>query len=1236
MEQAKINFEETGMMPNELVQIRAHKDRIQQASPDTQRLKDEFNSANDNAVEAKQQLSEIVQDFIDGDKGVVNKFKVGEVGDGISLRHHAKITQTYTQEVLKIYKDHPERIPVAHDSIGGKVTVRVVQKIISPSMEIDAQSTPYVYELMYKAINNQLQDVNSLYTAFQDIRNLQSYNELLFEKIRSVIVSVAEETGVSRSEIEDRLNRIAPKRKLNEREEYEQDIKTKVTAEERGEFRILGEKIRNALAEDVRVGNRLTAEQRMQIMYFQSGHVDNPGLLQQAFQLLNIPPQEWHRYGELFQKSFPQENWQNIKGMMTNKELQDKLAEASMDFSKDGLERLGILKFDRTTGKYDLDLQGYKKVINQHYFGVLQTLHANPSKMWNEIFDPYQHGYYFQGVKGLVSTLCNQLETLEFNDRGGSLPRVKLESYLKDVKGRYQASMLSYAELFHNLPLYARDPSSFEKWGQFLGYLFPSELAEVFDPQDPIMEVARREIAMHLRRRVALNGNKIPTDLFAGKYDERTNQYGQSDRDKMKITIRERMKSVTGVEPKEWELERAVTYGLGIGIANLMDPEVICTADANVDFNFKGIYPLASALSAKQNWGVGRGWPASGLFPDLMAMEIELFPQHGLWKRIFKKKSWVPKTFHKFVETQQRKYQSDLMEITLGKGSKYQELVGMINIATSINSRHGWRVSPIKDALKGFMKGNTYGFVQDIDRASEIVTQNGRGWGNREWGRYMDLAMRLYGGSAMWWMVGDRVSGELKRYLAQQLGSYDKMEEEFEEYELKEKSRSKKFDVNIGGRNEKKSFAEIRQMRIYQIRGQTFEKYYRRNPGDFLMLLSQTCPQLLDLDVNYFQSEHDLKHFLEHDATQEKHEKDVGKALAVRETLEKRWGSEQFATMGRVRTWLLSMVAQYQNETGPGRRFADKKAVIDYFVRESGTAFEKAVNDHTEDAGLAEGKPKRGRDYVRPDDFSDPTIRESVFGANGFSTLLRQQDFGGFDENGAFRVGEAGFFYRMGEIWTMKQTDINPFAADLNHFRIYENMGLVGEDVPKRYLGDAEAVNKMIQKVAKLDELLLSAAKSGDMKEIFELHHMVFSTLKGIIGKEYAQRANYILAQVVSQFFLEHSSLRGALQPAILRPLASFLLLGQNSSLSKIVTENLHALSWDSNGVRDYFKKLFELDVIPKEGLWSMDQLGEVFDADTKAFMIGEAVPNFIYFMILFLLWSYIKKAFEESEGKKK
>jgi len=313
--------------------------------------------------------------------------------------------------------------------------------------------------------------------------------------------------------------------------------------------------------------------------------------------------------------------------------------------------------------------------------------------------------------------------------------------------------------------------------------------------------------------------------------------------------------------------------------------------------------------------------------------------------------------------------------------------------------------------------------------------------------------------------------------------------------------------------------------------------------------------------------------------------------------------------------------------------FKGKGAIIDILVNQSNVALQKAV--------------KKGEVFVSKDDFTNEVIKEFIFGSKDKKGLIElttdlsldrlddfYQNFGDFDN-----FGKDNFFYRMANAWFIKEFDINPFSADVNHYAVFKHIGKGGEDVFTRFHGDTLMIfQKCIKELATLNDLLFEVANTGNMEKIYALHKSIYDALSGAMGQEYAQRANYILAQIVSKFFLEHSLARDPkLNLVFPLSLITRLSLGKNISLSKIATNNFHAYTMDTNAVRTYFMKLaHELNVIPADGAWSKEHIERVFDATKEQFFVGDFAPKFLWFFVLFLLLTYIKKAFEESQGKKK
>ncbi|PJE60750.1 hypothetical protein COU86_02530 [Candidatus Roizmanbacteria bacterium CG10_big_fil_rev_8_21_14_0_10_36_26] len=1054
----------------------------------------------------------------------------------------------------------------------------------------------------------------------QAFKRLSDSNSLAAEIIYKAVKQTAGNLGIPEADVDNKLKVEA----AADLEHAERETNSFSIAEDE-QFDLLNKKFDTALKKNFELlpsdPSALTSNERYRLRNCYLGGKEDLSQLQDGLRKIGLSESEVKEFWNLQRRKFRPADPRSIKGFLTNDRLIGLLDNACEIFKMDQFRKEGgkyqIIHI-KADGSIYFDKRKFKKLITEYHFKALEKIFSNNTQLYQQAMSTLQmqYQYYFMGVQGLVEDVCDKMTTNIF--MSNSDDDKEMREFLSDVSGRYQASLLNFAEVFHDLPLHARDAANFEKWSQFLGYIFPSEFAESFDPDDPIVSTARRTISMYLRQRVATNNNRIPSDLFSGEYIEEGVRYSIKDKATMTNILKKRMEKVRRQEGrieevKDWEVERAMVYGLGIGICSLMDPEVIISADPNWESDFRGIYPLAPVLSAKHNWGLGRGYPVATYVPELMKMDVTLFPeQRGFFRRAFFKKEWVPKKLHDWVAGKSKDLREKILTEFLDRRGQYQELLNMVNIGASLNSRHGWRTTLIKEILKEVIQTEDW----MGDRRIEFEDFNKEAifkWGNKEWDAFFDLGQRLYGTAAIWWLAPDRVKGELKRYLAGQLRKKTLKDAEFSEYETGEKAHEKRFEFLVKDKNgqfkkQKLTFAELREMRKDQLRGEGFYKYFRRNPGEFVLLLSQLAPEIFDL----------------------KNEIDGNK-------LRQRWGTVGVENLTKVRAWLkdvlLPKFVNVDTQVGPGKTHKDMKAAVKYaierLVEESGTAYELLTID-TDD------KKRIKRLEVEAGDIKDEKIRAALFGQGGLMNILAADDFGGFDDAGKFSLGDQGFFYRIGQAWTLKQNEINPFATDMNHYAFYKIIGSVGEDVMKRWLTDANIVKEIIGGVGHLDELLLEAARTRDLSKIMELHKKMYDPLKAIMGKEYAQRANYIMASIVAQFFYEHSFTRKSFLQFPFTNLMK-LVLRKNVALSKIITENINAMSMDENALRDYFMKLsYGMNILPEKGLWSLEQLENAFDAKTDTFIFGNVAPNIFVVAALFILFTNLKKALEEAEGKKK
>ena len=1065
--------------------------------------------------------------------------------------------------------------------------------------------------------------------AVEAFKKLTDFDSIAAEIIKTSIKKAAEEgkiSGLTVDEVEKKL-------KIEKTDEFKKTGQY-ITVEEEDEWFSLFDKLSGIINKGI---DQLSEEERRAIFHFQWGGdsgktPEERQAFERAISKLNIGRDEVDRYIFLRKKftNLPLEVIKSYSGTYRNI-----LERAERDFNVENLIKIFIDRNGKINPSNTETRKKFKELITKYYFKVLQEIHSNKSMEFNQIMRENQsYSYFFSGLSQIIYQGCEELER--------SLPEKVFEDedkkrdfilFLTDVKTRFQSSIMAYANIMHNLPLWARGgPGTFEKWSQFMGNLFHSELAEVFD-DDGFMDMARRVVTTVIRREIAKNGNQYPSDLISGYYDQEGARWSQ----KLESLIREELEKVakeTGMNLEEdrWKIERALVYSPAIGIDTLVDIETMATADPKWA-DFKGIHPLLPVISAKFNWGSGRGDPyATKIARYLLGMEVNLFPKKEGIARLWRKKKWVPQQFADFIDREVRKYGDEVMGQLFSAGGLYQELLNMLTIAPSLISRHGWRMQGIYDEFSGLdeVKG-----VRGSVALSDFWKSDAY-WNRDNWKKLWDEATKQYGTASLWWFLSagpSRLSQEMKRLVAKQKGEQE-VNDNFIEwqpgvYRVNNRMLEESFNFRVGNQDKRMSLLEIRQIRMNQLRGELFFRYLRRDPGNFFLILTQMAPQLVAKSNELFDN---ILGQIGGEKTKEAVVKVIEnlkvdrlkkeKLLSEFNNLYSKWGNFVFKL-----TDIRNLLKEKKEE------FKGKGDFIDILVNQSSVALQKTI--------------KRGDLFVSKDDFTDEGIKEFIFGSNNKKGLIElttdlttdnlddfYQNFGDYDN-----FGKDNFFYRMANAWFIKELDINPFSADVNHYAVFKHLGKGGEDVFTRLHGDALTVfQKCITQLTALNDLLLDVANTGNMEKIYALHKDIEKALSGTMGQEYSQRANYILAQIVSKFFLEHSLARDPkLNFVFPLSLITRFILDKKISLSKIVTNNRHAYTMDTNAVRTYFMNLaHELGVIPATGAWSREHLERVFDATVEQFFVGDVAPKFLWFFVLFLLINYIKKSLEEAQGKKK
>lgn len=1214
---------------------------------------------------------------------LVEDFK-GKVEDKDSAKGKAHDVKLAVQKILLSVGD-PDKIPTPE---GKSAQVEglarsLIQKVSSRinANQLTEQTAPLFYNLFYRALTGEINNVDNLANAFKNMLLLSFTNPHLFKEVQQSFIDLAKEQGLSEDEA---LNKFKIEGEGQEDVDSldPRDPRRKPTPEDWETLEKIQADLNKVLDNIMKNISPDNAEQAqkdrdlIQLFFYGDFNVPEEEITK-AFTRRGIPTEYLSEYKRLFNKIHSQKL--DRTPFLNDKTLLRRIEEAEAEFKMDSNDfKNKFLEPDSATGRSKiLDRQAkleFKKLITKYYNYGLQRIHKHQSSQFSEAQqDEQQTAYYFADLHSIITSTCESLKNLYANN-------TEAKRYFDDMSAGYQARIMSLGRTFHDLPLYARVAESFEKWPEFLGYLFPSQLGEIFDPEDRFMEMVRDAITTYIRRRLVQNSNKYPHDLRSGTYQVDGVRYGFRLTDDVKDILVRRMKAL-GMweknEDKEWMLDRAMVYAPGIGIASLNDIEVESTADPVS--TFEGINPIMSKISAKANWGSGRGNPHSGLKPAkyLLAMDVNIYPeQKSFFSRLFSKfiVKWAPEKFKKHVDEMTAKYHDELFSQLFDRGGKYQELLNMVNFATSLISRAGWRMRPINDELT-------------TKSGEELGLNPGEAWKNwtrENWNKLWKISLRDYGNASLWWFNSGgpgRLDSLMKRLLVDQLGGINAADEKYGEYAEGELALDKKFKILVDGKEVEENYLYIRQNQFNQLRGESFYHYMRRNPGDFFLLLSQLVPDITKIDTDpkssglndIFLSKHELE-VRNHHQKESRTEYDIDKILARQTNIRKRWGDKYFDVLKSLNKWVVGNV-------GEGKEFKNVSEFIAAIEEESTTASENMRNknndldnaNQVEIKKLIEARNKasseaevkkinaqiaevrnRKKLYITKDDYVDiegekkaKAVANAIFDDGGLINIITTQKFTSLasDEgNEKFlnnfgdynKINMDNFFFQMGQAWSLKMGDVNPYSADFNHFAVYNHLGEPGEDLIKRYVGDAVAQSKMLGNIAQLDKLLLHAGHGpqGNFEEIFKLHEEVFMTLKNIIGDDYAKRANNILASIVATYYQEHDITK---IPFLRFPfnLPIRMALGNKISLHRILTESMHNYSMDDNAIRTYFNTLQDKEWIPKHGAYSVDQLEEQFNNKTDTFIFGDVGPQFVYFLAMFLVYAYVKRAIEEAEGKK-
>lgn len=939
--------------------------------------------------------------------------------------------------------------------------------------------------------------------------------------------------------------------------------------------------------------------------------------------------------------------------------LWDKYMESVQNprFPGDPTKKIWVFREDRNLRK-----EFQREFVDRPLYSFFERIDKNVTQTYRDIYNPIIHGRYLEHVMGLLRGLQRSLEGPVDISTGvderyqrihlGTDPTDRLSVKIghsldfMDTMINYGNSLQNYGQIFHDLPIYANDPSSIEKWGGMLASLPASQQAMFLD--DPLIEIAQSVYGRHLRSRIALNGDKIPADILGGKYDPELVTSSIPDlvavrNDLTRIVEFRRPEGGRVIE--DWEFARAATFARGIQLLNLRAIEII--GSARIADHYRGIPDLVAKTSQRHKWNQGRGGQHNQLTPEVIgSMYTNVNPARGNWlDKLISRMTKVghdPVAIRKLAEESLHAFGLEGMDFDLtDQYSTYLELMNIFNLG-SLFSRQGWRIQHIL----GYDDRPGHKGITEAMETAGLNKGDMSKWSRAQWSEFYDIITSQIGVGATWFWGGQENSHSglassmteqlFHKYGKSQGWSDDEIHHRLHSYWTEGKDTFKVIGVEIRGHHASDTYARremdltsIYQQHLYQSRGLLLERMMRRSPGDFLLTAIQMAPQL----VEYYKDE----------ATSVWGTPTDEKVLNQQRKLINLFGDHGFAQLQGLRKWVISLDdayngdARFQEDIDP--KYANpqlrRKAIVEYAIKELGVALENTRQIHEL---RARDNTRTSNLEMQPDAIPDPdgkgTLRKLVFGKDAHDTtaLLSMWTQEDLDHGDVDKINQKSFFFGLAKAWTTLNGDTHIDTADIDNYQIYEDIAGVGELVIKRLIGDQPAWNEVTEQLMGLDELIEEVGRSGELEPVYELCKQIFN-LRKIIGEEPAKKAVFVVASMVATYMWEHDMARF---PFITNTPWGFFLtqsLGNDVSLSRL-RFGKEAHSMDTNQIRAFFKTLgFDLGVIGTEGRWSFQHGKESFEATDSEWLISEVAVGGGTALLAIIIYLMIKKALDEQKG---
>ncbi len=942
----------------------------------------------------------------------------------------------------------------------------------------------------------------------------------------------------------------------------------------------------------------------------------------------------------------------------------------------------------------------FERAAQRMINGLFEKIDENPNAEFREQFNDLIEGQVMRAIADRFFQLSNS-EFIKKKLSNNPKEYEAFNNFLRRRLVFQMHLERNHRELYHNIVnIFTAVPA--EKWAGYLSRIPISELSNLTkDPViNEALELWKTYLQERLMRNDnkippdLLGGGIQRRDEKGDLLREHEQIYSFTERDDFVKRLRDQIFISTGRMPEQWELDRA--YSLAKGMTALTMEMSGVLSNAKVTESYESI-PLADIIS-KHNprflWGWGRGGrPELMKTSALYMIKMRLMTKQGSFKQVLQegwRDRWIPEEivrlgnqFEKQVEdldtTDPAKFHEMIdrfSQYIFDHDTTWAKLIQKVSMGDWL-SQGGWRIYGVKEVWKEFHQGEE--------------------WGKEKWGDIYDFFYKQMGVTLGFAFAESRANEESLLALANIPDNLKKLNTPEAKYEFIENMR-RKLLTDLGdqtdiGRDEREkekiecllngvkrtiSFHEFQEHRVDAIRGDTFYHLLLKDPLAFLNNLGQIIPFLQDgqidgEDAGKFFFDHASQSDIKTGAGQDKFGRFHNYFLERFATTSQEANKESQQMLRNIMdfyTHLYKEMKVYDAPTEKKDRYRNQAR--DLLFKYLSTAHAKAAKVEID---IQAGKIKNlsrtpgeidPRDIISDEEYNrflttpyDPEKPEDEHNQKAAAAKIRKLLFedglisrfkdhvnsnaGYFGEvkDGKADLGYTnGFFQRLAFTWWRRNNISVIPNGDLNHDLLFRAVHKSGEDQFFRTYGAMDTLGKVQTEVMKLYSRLKRASvkENAGMFDVLEdvlKAHSQIKELEPFIGQQPMREIQYYYSVVVARYFQENWIKR---MPFPVSAIARPLILGNSTSMSKLLYRH-RAPEFSSDQLREYARWLRKEGCLNSYGLYSYEMFLKELGVDDKRFWLTEMGPNLAIYFTMFILFEYIKEAFEEEvqeENKKK